>query len=379
MGSKKSIFFGGLNELRAIAALSVILHHIELFKHRDHMGSLFDSKYTAYFIGHLGKNGVYLFFVLSGFLITYLLLAEKEKNNSINLKKFYLRRIFRIWPLYYIIIFISFIVIPLLAFTFPIFSITPSYYQIIKDTSNYDIMSVFLHILFLPNIALQAGKVIVGASQSWSVGVEEQFYIIWPIIVSFFNRRIMISAFVCILIIFIAINLRYPRSLIGTVVSIIPFEFMAIGSLGGYFYSVQANKITEYTKGKAIYLTSLLLILVLISIPVFTLYIQNITLGFVFLLLIIISINPLNKSVFRNRYFSFSGGISYGIYMYHPFIMFLIFPVFYKLLKFYNNIFVFNIGVFIFIPGLTILVSYGSYRYIEKKFINIKDSKFKTL
>lgn len=379
MGSNKNIFFGGLNELRAIAALSVILHHIELFKHRDQIGSLFDSKYSAYFIGHLGKNGVYLFFVLSGFLITYLLLAEKGKNNHINLKKFYLRRIFRIWPLYYIIIFISFIVIPFLASAFPLFSITPSYYHLIKDTSNYDIMSVFLHIMFLPNFALKAGKVIVGASQSWSVGVEEQFYIVWPLIVSFFNKKIMVSVFLCILIAFIVINLKFPLSLIGGIVSIIPFEFMAIGSLGGYFYSVYADKITAYTKSKTIYAAVLLLILALISIPVFTLYIQNIILGFVFLLLIIISINPSNKAVLRNKSFSFLGGISYGIYMYHPFIMFLIFPVFYKLLKFYNNIFVFNIGVFIFIPGLSILISYGSYRYIEKKFINIKDSKFKTL
>jgi len=379
MEIKKNIFFGGLNELRAIAALSVILHHIELFKHRDKIGSLFDSKYTLYFIEHLGKNGVFLFFVLSGFLITYLLLSEKERNTSINLKKFYLRRIFRIWPLYYIIIFISFIIIPLLTFNSSLFSITPSYYLLIKDATNYDLKSFLLYFMFLPNFALKAGKIVVGATQSWSVGVEEQFYIVWPIIVSFFNRKTMLLVFLSILIVFTVINLQFPYSQIGKFISVIPFEFMAIGALGGYFYSKKADKITQYTKNTAIYMIVLLLIAILISVPIFTLYIQNIILGFLFLCLIIISINPSNKIVLRNKYFSFLGGISYGIYMYHPLIMFLIFPVFYKLLTFYNNIFVFNIGVFMFIPGITILVSYCSYRYIEKKFIDIKDSKFKTL
>jgi peptidoglycan/LPS O-acetylase OafA/YrhL len=379
MGIKKNIFFGGLNELRAIAALSVILHHIELFKHRDKIESLFDSEYTLYWIEHLGKNGVYLFFVLSGFLITYLLLSEKEKNSTINLKKFYLRRIFRIWPLYYIILFISFIIVPLLTFIFSLFSITPSYYHLIKDSSNYDLKSFLLYFTFLPNFAVKAGKILAGASQSWSVGVEEQFYIIWPIIISFCNRKTMLLVFLSILAVFAVINLQFPNSLIGTIVTIIPFEFMAIGALGGYFYYKNTEEITQYTKSNILYAGVLLLIAILISIPVFKLYIQNIILGFVFLLLIIISINSSNKAVLRSRYFSFLGTISYGIYMYHPLIMFLIFPVFYKLLIFYNNIFVFNIGVFMFIPGITILVSYGSYRYIEKKFIDIKDSKFKTL
>ncbi|MDQ1857438.1 acyltransferase [Chryseobacterium sp. WLY505] len=379
MKIKKNIFFGGLNELRAIAALSVILHHIELFKHRDQLGSLFDYKYTQYFIEHLGKNGVFLFFVLSGFLITYLLLSEKEKNRTVYLKKFYLRRIFRIWPLYYIIIFISFIIIPVLVFYSPLFSITPSYYRMIKDASNYDLKSFLLYFMFLPNFALKAGKVVVGATQSWSVGVEEQFYIVWPIIVSFFKRKTMLLIFLSILIVFAIINLQFSNSLIGKIVTIIPFEFMAIGALGGYFYFKKADKFTQYTKSNTLYIIVLMLIAILISVPVFKLYIQNIILGFVFLLLILITINSSNKVVLRSRSFSFLGTISYGIYMYHPLIMFLIFPVFYKLLTFYNNIFVFNIGVLMFIPGITILVSYGSYRYIEKKFINIKDSKFKTL
>jgi peptidoglycan/LPS O-acetylase OafA/YrhL len=84
------VFFKGLNELRCVAALTVVFHHIELFKYRDSKPSLFSTS-LEYLIAHIGKNGVYLFFVLSGFLITYLLLQEKQKNKTINLLKFYLQ------------------------------------------------------------------------------------------------------------------------------------------------------------------------------------------------------------------------------------------------------------------------------------------------
>ncbi|MGN7756378.1 acyltransferase family protein [Chryseobacterium sp. 22532] len=379
MDSKKHIFFGGLNELRAIAAFSVIMHHIELFKYRDKLASLFDSKYTAYFIEHLGKNGVHLFFVLSGFLITYLLLSEKKKNNRIDFKKFYLRRIFRIWPLYYIIFLISFILIPILVNSFTLFSNTSSYYSLVISLSDYDLKTILLYALFLPNVALHQGKVIVGASQSWSVGVEEQFYIIWPLIVSFFSRKIIAVVFGAILITFMMINFKFYNSIFSTIAAIIPFEYMAIGSLGGYFYSEYSDFITKYTKSRFIYIAALLLIGFFITVPVFKLYIQNLILGFIFLLLILISINQYNPLNFRNKYFSYLGNISYGIYMYHPFVMFLLFPIFYKILAFYNNIFAFNIGIYIGIPALTVFISYISFTYIEKRFIKIKDSKFKTL
>ncbi|MDQ0066439.1 acyltransferase family protein [Chryseobacterium lathyri] len=379
MNTKKHIFFGGLNELRAIAAFAVILHHMELFKCRDKLSSLFDSKYIVYFIEHLGKNGVYLFFVLSGFLITYLLLSEKNKNNHINFQKFYLRRIFRIWPLYYIIFLISFILIPFLANSFALFSNTFSYYNLVISLSEYDLNTILLYALFLPNVALHEGKVIVGASQSWSVGVEEQFYIVWPLIISFFTRKLLIIVFGAILITFMMINFKFYNTVFNTIITIIPFEYMAIGSMGGYFYSEYSEIITKYTKSRFIYIAVLLLVGFLITVPVFKPYIQNLFLGFVFLLLILVSINQSNPAPLRNKYFSFLGNISYGIYMYHPFVMFLLFPVFYKILAFYNNIFVFNLGIYICVPVLTVAISHLSFRYVEKRFIKIKDSKFKAL
>ena len=79
-----NIFLKGLNELRAVAALGVLVHHIELLKYDDRNATLNDTYSFAnnvffhHFIQSLGKHSVYFFFVLSGFLITHLIVREKR-------------------------------------------------------------------------------------------------------------------------------------------------------------------------------------------------------------------------------------------------------------------------------------------------------------
>lgn len=90
-----SIHFPGLNNLRFIAAMGVLIFHVELKKQL--LGFKF---YYMHQLINLGDVSVTLFFVLSGFLITYLLLAEREQTGTVAVKKFYTRRILRIWPLY---------------------------------------------------------------------------------------------------------------------------------------------------------------------------------------------------------------------------------------------------------------------------------------
>ena len=87
-----NVYLPGLNGLRAIAALSVVVSHITIALPDFGLEKIGDWGFAA--------HGVTLFFTISGFLITYLLLLEKKKQ-KINIKKFYARRILRIWPLYY--------------------------------------------------------------------------------------------------------------------------------------------------------------------------------------------------------------------------------------------------------------------------------------
>ncbi|MCX6276429.1 MAG: acyltransferase [Bacteroidetes bacterium] len=171
--AQNRLYFKGLNELRALAALGVIWHHIELYKNRDGIPSLFDT-HLRRLISGLGHNGVSLFFVLSGFLITYLLLVENEKSGTVHVKNFYIRRVLRIWPLYYLVIFVSLFLVPAIAGSFEIFRDGTYYYSIIQHSPDHFSLKLILFLFILPNFVMLMGfKPVVGASQSWSIGVEE--------------------------------------------------------------------------------------------------------------------------------------------------------------------------------------------------------------
>jgi len=93
---KNIVVFQGLNSLRFIAASLVVMHHSETIKKKNGIENL---EWLGLFRN--GSNAVTFFFVLSGFLITYLLLKESDKTGSVCVKNFYLKRILRIWPLYF--------------------------------------------------------------------------------------------------------------------------------------------------------------------------------------------------------------------------------------------------------------------------------------
>src|SRR4051812_33341468 len=92
--------FPGLDGLRGLGALSVIPAHIEQLK------TSFGFDAVFWFPIH-AKIGVVLFFTLSGFLITFLLLRERQLRGRISIARFYRRRMLRIWPLYFLIVLSS--------------------------------------------------------------------------------------------------------------------------------------------------------------------------------------------------------------------------------------------------------------------------------
>ena len=145
---------------------------------------------TISFVGIIGKLGVVLFFVLSGFLITYLLLAEEQSFNKISIKNF-LRRILRIWPLYYLIIFLVFFVLPNIEiFTFPGHG---------KDVIYSNLFwKLILFAIFFPNLVLSLLGIVPYASHTWSIGVEEQHYFIWPIILKYIKKYRVLLMFVIV-------------------------------------------------------------------------------------------------------------------------------------------------------------------------------------
>ncbi|WP_251973015.1 acyltransferase family protein [Sphaerotilus microaerophilus] len=145
-------FFGSLDGLRAISIIAVIWHHTA-------------PTGTPSLLAHLGGHGVTLFFSISGFLITTLLLREWRKGGAIDLKAFYLRRTLRIFPLYYTVILIYVVLVYALerhSAAGQAFFVNLPYF--LSYTSN----------LF---VALDGRTIFYFA---WSLAAEEQFYLIWP-------------------------------------------------------------------------------------------------------------------------------------------------------------------------------------------------------
>jgi peptidoglycan/LPS O-acetylase OafA/YrhL len=156
----------------------VITHHIEQFKS---FSSIENYWTTSPFIGIIGKLGVVLFFVLSGFLITYILLAEENSFKTISVRKFYIRRMIRILPLYILIILLAFGILPNIGlFTLPGFGKEVIYSNLF--------IKLFLYVILFPNLVLSLTGIVPYASHTWAIGTMEQYYLFLPVILKYFKK-----------------------------------------------------------------------------------------------------------------------------------------------------------------------------------------------
>src|SRR5215831_17781649 len=96
-------YLKGLNALRFLAAAFVIISHGQ-----QSITKLGFDKFSSLSVFNRGGDAVEFFYVLSGFLITYLLMGELDKTGTISIRSFYARRVFRIWPLYFLIVTLGF-------------------------------------------------------------------------------------------------------------------------------------------------------------------------------------------------------------------------------------------------------------------------------
>ena len=183
----------GLDGIRGLAILLVMLTHFILIQ----KGPKIDVIIGA--LGRFGWAGVDLFFVLSGFLITGILFDSKGGRNYF--KNFYARRTLRIFPLYYFVVFISLIVLPRFG------SFGEHFGHIGKTWPMYW--------LYLSNFAIGfTDDVHHGVlALTWSLAIEEQFYLLWPLIVLCCRRDTLMK--ICGLAVVIAIVSRTLIILFG--------------------------------------------------------------------------------------------------------------------------------------------------------------------
>jgi peptidoglycan/LPS O-acetylase OafA/YrhL len=253
-------YFEYLDALRCLAFFAVFYAHTGTIFFGVNVSNNFPLNVWEKFAEY-GSYGVNFFFVLSGFLITFLLLKEKAQTNKISIKKFYMRRILRILPVYFISLFFAMFILPLLISndTYKIFSITN---PIIDKTQFY------YFLFFLGNFynGLGIGWAALSVSVLWSVGVEEQFYLVWPWIIKWFNKRKLIL----LTILLISLSLLYKFIWANDRLTnyYLPWSVgmdLAFGALLGIFYfSKKQSLIIKYSLATII--SSLLLIISVLAI-----------------------------------------------------------------------------------------------------------------
>jgi peptidoglycan/LPS O-acetylase OafA/YrhL len=301
------IYFPALDTLRAIAMLLVFAAHLGPVAATVGVGTIWTAPAA------LGSVGLVLFFVLSGFLITYLLLVEQKDRRRINIPRFYLRRILRIWPLYFIIVGIAQFLIPCTGL-FGLDSIYSAAAPNFRQASLY-------YLFFLPNLAfLMVSPVNPLLGYTWSIGVEEQFYLIWPLVLQV-GRRHLQSIFGLIIVLALWSAWIYiPK--VSAVVHWSNMGFFAMGGLMAFFRAKRVGIVTALST-RMTQVVVLLLAAALIAIG------QNFAGGWaaaiLFSLIILHATQP-STLIGRLRYpwLRYLGRISYGMYIFHVLVITLI-------------------------------------------------------
>jgi len=192
-----------LDIIRFFAFLIVFTsHYFYFFRPKDELTYFFTQ----------GDVGVQIFFVLSGFLITTILINEKNQTEKIDFKKFYVRRILRIWPLYFLVVFLG----TVLAIIFGKFDHV-HLLSLLTFTSNFSLIND--DNFYLPLIIL------------WSIAMEEQYYLIWPALVFYLKKKqLQIFLFTALIL---SIWFKYFGTDVWQVAAYHPFSNILYLALGG--------------------------------------------------------------------------------------------------------------------------------------------------
>jgi peptidoglycan/LPS O-acetylase OafA/YrhL len=281
-----------LDVLRGFAILAVMFHHVS-----KNLPELHLLKAGTY-----GWAGVDLFFVLSGFLITGILLEAKGKAHYF--RNFYARRILRIWPLYYALLAFAFVLLPLAV---------PS----LREKLFQDAYPWQSYIFFLQNLlcAKPIGFGPVGVT--WSLAIEEQYYLVWPFLVLTLSPRALKFAAIGAFSLSVSIRVLQALGLLHLMHYTNTFsrlDGIALGSL--------LAVVLPYANERAVRRVAMLVLPSSIAVVVVTEWIfgektwflySGLALAFASILCLSINSEPLR----RMRFLAYTGKISYALYLMH--------------------------------------------------------------
>jgi peptidoglycan/LPS O-acetylase OafA/YrhL len=371
----KKVFFPNLDGLRFIAFALVFLQHAfySSFKQFENGNIVQKSLLSSFFLG--GGTGVQIFFVLSGFLITYLILQEIESLGALNVKNFYIRRTLRIWPLYYAVVIFSFLIYPYLKSLIGINSdlcSRPFYY--FTFLANFDVIHI---------AKTCPGKDAMTQGIIWSVAIEEQFYLVWPLFFKFLPKKFYSFLFLTVITGSVIFRLYYngqPEAYFHT------FAVMGDLAIGGLLahlatYNIKFKEWIINLKQKSILISYLFILTFFIFNGVifdfkYGAIVSRIFFDCVFAFVIVTQCFSANLpvSLGRSEAISNLGKVSYGLYMLHPVAM-LVLDIAYRKLHLNNSVCVYGFLQGVLTLVLTIIIAKLSYKFLEKPFLKLK-SKF---
>jgi peptidoglycan/LPS O-acetylase OafA/YrhL len=235
-------------------------------------------------------------------------------------------------------------------------------------------------LFILPNLAFSIFSAVPHIGQSWSIGVEEQFYLFWPLIIKKLKPTlklilIILFSIIFLKLLFFIISSNYSNFreilIFKKFIAMSKFESMIIGAFGAIILFEKHDKLLSIFLNKKLFYFS---VLCFFPLNYFLFYnvLQNgihVIISFMFLVIILNLVhNPKYKTLFENKILNYLGSISYGIYMYHLIVI----PFVIAFFKTINDNVLFNFSVYLFSIIFSILISGFSFKYFESYFLSIK-------
>jgi peptidoglycan/LPS O-acetylase OafA/YrhL len=363
---QKKLYFKNLDASRFIAFLLVFLAHCFISEDAEVKNS--DSFMAVYNWGKIGVLGLEYFFVLSSFLISIIILEEKKQRNSFHLGNFLIRRILRVWTLYFLVIIIGVVAISSgKLLNIPVSPLPPWPYLVLF-VINFYIIEFGTEFLFFIAIL-------------WSISVEEQFYLIWSLFMKFLKLRFDLFCWILIVIsiVFRLYYLNDSASLYFNTISTL--GNFGIGGLLAWAIHNKSKLIAKIAAipAKAVLLLYVVLVLSivfyhqLIDIPVFQLF-SRCYYSVLFAFLILDQVEGQNRifNMGKFKLINYLGKISYGLYCFHGIVVTIIILLL-RQSPFEESLIMslFVLPTIIFI--LSVLLSHLSYRYFEQYFLRLKE------
>lgn len=313
-----------------------------------------------------GGIGVQFFFVLSGFLITYIILEEQNNTGRFDLKNFFARRILRIWPLYYLMVGVAFATNMFMGSSADS-GYQPDWWMSLTFLENYKMMTTGMH----PNVS--------PLGVMWSLCIEEHFYIIWGLLLYFFSKRMPL---ILTLSIIIGIVSRYIYAVNGidSLDILTNIDLFAYGAIPAYLLVKRGNAFELSIERIAFYKKILLAVITIAVVIICSQYTGNdysfvwmtTLLGVLFSTILSFTL-PANTrfKIGDSNIMSRLGVYTYGLYVYHTLVIILLVKIFAaKHIALTHPLYAIAFTLLSLL--LTIGCSIASYHLFEKPFLRLK-------